>query len=488
MWSPSQDRLDRANLSRFMRFVREEVGNADLNSYAVLYRFSIDQPAKFWTLLWDFVGIRGSGERTPVLVNDDGMALARWFPGVSLNYAQNLLRFDDERIAIRSHGSAEEHEDITYGQLQRRVAVLAAAMRSAGVVPGDRIAALLPNIPDTLVAMLASAAIGATWFACPSHLPQDDALAAMQSVEPALIFSTPERLPLAARLASGRIVVVGPTGDLEDFARPFEAADIEFEALPFDHPLYLTCTQVNRGARELLMHGAGGTLIQHLKELVLHVDLRREDKVFFHAGTDTMAWYWLASSLATGATLVLHSGDELPPHGAALWDLLDEYGISVLGVHSQWLDAAAGSGLKPMESHRLLALKTILTAGARLSPAAYEFVYRDLKQRVLLAPISTGGDTLACFALGAPVLPVYLGEIPCRGLAMRVEVLDSDHEPVVGDVGDLCCTAPFPSMPIGFFDDADSLRYDAAYFSRHPGVWCHGERATLTTRESLIPD
>lgn len=488
MWSPSQDRLDRANLSRFMRFVREEVGNADLNTYSVLYRFSIDQPAKFWTLLWDFVGIRASGERTPVLVNDDGMALARWFPGVSLNYAQNLLRFDDDRIAIRSHGAGYDQEDISYGQLYRRVAMLSAAMRAAGVVPGDFVAALLPNIPETLVAMLASASIGATWFACPSHLAQDDALAALQTVEPALTFTTPENLPLAAQLSSGRIVVVGPTGDLDDMVTPFEAAQLEFEILPFDHPLYLTCTQANGGARELLLHGAGGTLIQHLKELVLHVDLRREDKVFFHAGSDTMAWYWLASSLATGATLVLHSGDELPPDGTALWDLLDEYAISVLGVHSQWLDAAASSGNKPMESHRLLALKTILTAGARLSPEAYDFVYRDVKERVLLAPISTGGDTLACLALGAPVLPVYRGEIPCRGLAMRVEVLDAEHQPIVGDVGDLCCTAPFPSMPIGFFGDADMSRYDAAYFSHHPGAWSRGERATLTTRESLIPD
>ena len=488
MWSPGQDRLDRANLSRFMRFVREEVGNADLNSYAVLYRFSIDQPAKFWTLLWDFVGIRGSGERMPVLVNDDGMALARWFPGVSLNFAQNLLRFDDERIAIRSHGAGYDSDDISYGQLSRRVASLSSAMRAAGVVPGDFVAALLPNIPDTLVAMLASASIGATWFACPPHLSQDDVLAALQSVEPALIFTMPEKLSLAARLSSGRIVVVGPTGDLGDMVTPFEAAELEFDALPFDHPLYLTCTQVNGGTQELLMHSAGGTLMQHLKELVLHVDLRREDKVFFHAGTDTMAWYWLASALATGATLVLHSGDELPPDGAALWDLLDEYGISVLGVHSQWLDAAAATALKPVESHRLLGLKTILTAGAKLSPEAYDFIYQRVKERVLLAPISTGGDTLACFALGAPVLPVWRGEIPCRGLGMRVEMLDDQHQPVVGTVGDLCCTAPFPSMPTGFFNDADKQRYDAAYFSRHPGVWSRGERATLTARESLIPD
>jgi acetoacetyl-CoA synthetase len=272
---------------------------------------------------------------------------------------------------------------------------------------------------------------------------------------------------------------------LPEFVAPVAGAELEFAMLPFDQPLYLTLAATGTG-REYLVHGAGGTLIQHLKELVLHADLKREDKIFFHADNDSMAWYWLASSLVVGATLVLHAGEELAADQPALWDLVDDYGVSVLGVHSRWLDAAARAGLQPRESHRLLGLKTLLVAGAALAPESYDYVFRDIKERVLLVPISTSADTLACFALGAPVLPVWRGEIPCRGLAMKVEVLDGSGAAVVGELGDLVCSAPFPSTPLGFWDDAGHQRYAQAYFSRQPGHWCSGEQATLTARESII--
>ena len=496
LWSPGEDRIDRANLSRFMRFVREETGKADLYSYAPLYHFSVEQPAAFWTLLWDFVGIRGSGERTPVLVEEDGVAVARWFPGVSLNFAQNLLRFDDERIAIRCHGADPDHDSISYAQLQRRVAALATAMRAAGVASGDRVAALLPNEPDALVAMLASASLGAIWFACPTRLAPEAAAALLQPLSPKLLFlADPAQWRELALADPGTVVVVvGSEGGsaplaghigLHAFVAPFANAELEFAALAFDHPLYLTLATTSAGV-EYLVHGAGGTLIQHLKELVLHADLKREDKIFFHADNDSMAWYWLASSLAVGSTLVLHAGAQLAADEAGLWDLVDEFSVSVLGVHSRWLDAAAQTGLRPMDSHRLLSLKTILTAGAALSPDSYDFVYRDIKARVLLAPISTGGDTLACFALGAPVLPVWRGEIPCRGLGMKVGVLNASGAAVVGEAGDLVCSAPFPSTPLGFWDDPEHQRYAQASFFRQPGHWCSGERATLTARESII--
>ena len=479
-----------------MRFVREETGKADLNSYAPLYHFSIDQPTLFWTLLWDFVGIRASGERDPVLIDDEGMAEASWFPGVSLNFAQNLLRFDDERIAIRCHDTDGEHEPVTYSQLQRRVAALAAAMKSAGVQEGDLVASLLPNVPDALVAMLASASLGAIWFACPSGSNAGAAGELLAPLAPKLLlFGDHADLPdvqlpgLAATLfvpghAPARATPAGAVA-LQDFVAPFVDAELEFTAVAFDHPLYLTRAVLPANRGEVLVHGTGGTLIQHLKELVLHADLKREDKIFFHAGNDSMAWYWLASSLATGCTLVLHAGSDLPPDDGSLWNLVDELGISVLGVHGLWLDAAARSGLKPVETHRLLSLKTILTAGTTLAPESYEYVYRDIKQRVLLSPLTTGGDTLACFALGAPILPVWLGELACRGLGMKVEVLDDSGEPLMAEAGDLACSAPFPSMPLGFCNDDDGQRFAAAYFSRHPGRWCSGERASLTARETL---
>lgn len=497
LWSPGEDRIARANLSRFMRFVREQNIKGDFNSYAPLYHFSIDQPALFWTLLWDFVGIRASGERDPVLIDDEGMAEASWFPGVSLNFAQNLLRFDDERIAIRCHDGDGEHEPVSYAQLQRRVAALAAAMKASGVKEGDLVASLLPNVPDALVAMLASASLGAIWFACPSGSSATAAGELLAPLAPRLLlFGSPAAMPdlelpsLAVALFVPGHGSAGALPDgaiaLQDFVAPFSDAELEYITVPFDHPLYLTPAVLPENRGEVLVHGTGGTLIQHLKELVLHADLKREDKIFFHAGNDSIAWYWLASSLAIGCTLVLHAGSELSPDDASLWDLVDEFGISVLGLHTQWLDAAARAGLKPLETHRLLSLKTILTAGAALAPESYEYVYRDIKERVFLSAISTGGDTLACFALGAPLLPVWSGEIACRGLGMKVEVLDATGEAVVSAVGDLACSAPFPSMPLGFCNDDDGRRFAAAYFSRHPGRWCSGERALLTSRESLL--
>ena len=479
-----------------MRFVREETGKADLNSYAPLYHFSIDQPTLFWTLLWDFVGIRASGERDPVLIDDEGMAEASWFPGVSLNFAQNLLRFDDERIAIRCHDGDGEHEPISYAQLQRRVAALAAAMKSSGLQEGDLVASLLPNVPDALVAMLASASLGALWFACPSGSGARAAGELLAPLSPKLLLFGDGTALTELELPGLPVLLFVPGHDpsgappagavaLADFVAPFVDAELEFAVVAFDHPLYLTCAALPANRGEVLVHGTGGTLIQHLKELVLHADLKREDKIFFHAGNDSMAWYWLASSLAVGSTLVLHAGTDLPPDDASLWDLVDELGISVLGVHGQWLDAAARAGLKPVETHRLLSLKTILTAGTALAPESYEYVYRDIKQRILLSPLTTVGDTLACFGLGAPILPVWLGEIACRGLGMKVEILDDSGEPLMAEVGDLACSAPFPSMPLGFCNDDDGQRFSAAYFSRHPGRWCSGERASLMARESL---
>jgi len=479
-----------------MRFVREETGKADLNSYAPLYHFSIDQPTRFWTLLWDFVGIRASGERDPILVDDEGMAEASWFPGVSLNFAQNLLRFDDERIAIRCHDGDGEHEPVSYAQLQRRVAALAAAMKASGVQQGDLVASLLPNVPDALVAMLASASLGAPWFACPSGLSATASGELLAPLAPKmLLFGDQAELPDVLLPDLAVLLFVpghGPAGALPtgaialpDFVAPFVDAELEFTVVAFDHPLYLTRAVLPANRGEVLVHGTGGTLIQHLKELVLHADLKREDKIFFHAGNDSMAWYWLASSLAVGSTLVLHAGSDLPPEDGSLWDLVDELGISVLGVHGLWLDAAARTGLRPVDTHRLLSLKTILTAGTVLAPESYEYVYRDIKQRVLLSPLTTGGDTLACFALGAPILPVWRGEIACRGLGMKVEVLDESGEPLMAEAGDLACSAPFPSMPLGFCNDDDGQRFAAAYFSRHTGRWCSGERASLTARETL---
>jgi len=491
LWIPSQDRVDRANLSRFMRFVRGETGNADLNSYAPLYRLSVDQPAQFWTLLWDFVGIRASGEREPVVVAGEGMASARWFPGVSLNVALNLLRFDDDRAAIRWIRPGAEDVVVTASELVERVAALSAALRARGVGPGDQVAAMVRAEPDALIAMLATASVGAAWFACPAHMERAQLAPLLEALHPELLFATAaadfDDLPVGSAprilIGAGR---TDPDDGLEGVLAAHAGAVPDYAMVPFEHPLYLTCATSAGGGAELLVHGAGGTLIQHLKELVLHADLKREDRVYFQAGTDTMAWYWLASTLATGATLVLHD-THFAPDDAGLWDLVDEAGLTVLGLRADWLDAAAASGVQPRETHRLLSLKTVLTAGAPLAAETYRFVYSQVKERVLLAPAITGVDTLACLAIGAPLLPVSAGEIPARALGMRVEVLADNGVPCVDAEGDLACTAPFPSMPVGFWNDVDGARYAATYFSRHAGAWSRGERALLTASEAIVP-
>jgi acetoacetyl-CoA synthetase len=489
LWMPSQDRVDRANLSRFMRFVRGETGNADLNSYAPLYRFSVDQPAAFWTLLWDFVGIRGSGERVPVRANEDGpLAGVHWFPGVSLSAAQNLLRFDDERVALRWIRPGREDVSLTYAELQRRVAALAAALRARGVGVGDQVAAMLPASPDALVAMLATASVGAVWFACPPALDRAPLSGLLEALQPELLFAQDagdfDGLPVgdAPRILLGDDAIGEEA--LAAVLAAHEGAPADHAMVPFEHPLYLTAFRTPGGAHELLVHGAGVTLMQHLKELVLHADLKREDRVYFQAGSDTLAWYWLASALASGATLVL-ADEAFAPEGSGLWDLVDEAGLTVLGLRADWLDAAAASAIVPRETHRLLTLKTLLAGGVSRAETA-EFVFRDIKERLFYAPVAAGADTLACLAIGAPLLPVTAGEIPCRALGMRVEVLDADGLPVVGVEGDLACSAPFPSMPLGFWNDVDGARFAAACFARHPGAWSRGERAVLTPQDALV--
>jgi acetoacetyl-CoA synthetase len=353
------------------------------------------------------------------------------------------------------------------------------------------VAALVPAEPDALVAMLATASVGAAWFACPAHMDRAQLGARLDALEPELVFAVAASdiagLPLDATprilLGAGR---ADPADGLEAVLATHAGAAPDYAMVPFEHPLYLTCATGATGAPEILVHGAGGTLMQHLKELVLHADLKREDRVYYQAGTDTLAWFWLASSLASGATLVLHD-THFAPGGSGLWDLVDEAGLTVLGLRSDWLDAAAASGVLPRETHKLLSLKTILTAGAALAPATYEFVYRDVKDRILLAPAVIGTDTLACLAIGAPVLPVSAGEVPCRALGMRVEVLADNGVPTVDAEGDLACSAPFPSMPLGFWNDIDGARFAAAAFSRHAGAWWRGDRATLTPNDAIVP-
>ncbi len=513
IWSPSEERIERANLLRFMRFVREELGdNGDLNRHAALYDFSIRQPERFWTLVWDFCGIKASGERTPVLVDADKMPGARWFPNVRLNFAQNLLRFDDERVALLFRGEDGSSVRISYAELRRRVAALAAALKASGVGIGDRVAGFMPNVPDTVIAMLASASLGAVWSSCSPDFGVNGVIDRFGQIQPKVLFTAgsyqyggkrfnclDKIAEVATKITSIERVIVVPYTErpadishvrgavhLADFVAAHADAPLEFTATPFDHPLYIMYSSGTTGVPKCIVHGAGGTLLQHLKELVLHTDLKREDRIFYYTTCGWMMWNWLVSSLAVGATVVLYDGNPAWPGPQALWDLVDEFGISIFGTSAKWISAVEKAGVKPRASHKLLTLKTILSTGSPLAPESYDYIYRDVKARVMLSSISGGTDIISCFALGSPLKPVYRGELQCRGLGMKVAVLNEAGEAVTEETGELSCLAPFPSMPVGFWNDPDGSKYHAAYFETHPNVWCHGDFARLTAHGSVV--
>lgn len=511
IWEPGSDRVERANISRFMRFVRESTGNDDIRRYAALYDFSVRQPDRFWSLVWEFCGIRAHGEMEPVLVDREKMPGARWFPNVTLNFAQNLLRYKDDRCAIVFRNEWGHKREYTYAELHAEVGRLAHALKDAGVGVGDRVAGFLPNIPETVVAMLATTSLGATWSSCSPDFGIRGVVDRFGQIAPKVLFTADQYgyggkrfdclgkiRDVLGELPSVETLVVIPYGGdapsldglrgavaWPDFLGDGEHAP-QFVALPFDHPLYVMYSSGTTGVPKCIVHGAGGTLIQHLKELVLHTDLKREDRIFYYTTCGWMMWNWLVSGLAVGATLVLYDGSPSHPDGNALWDLADEVGISVFGTSAKWISAIEKAGVKPRETHKLIHLKTILSTGSPLAPESYDYVYRDIKERVLLASISGGTDIVSCFALGCPVLPVHRGELQCRGLGMKVEILDDAGKPVRGEKGELACTAPFPSMPVFFWNDPDGAKYQAAYFSRVPGVWCHGDHALLTAHDGVV--
>jgi acetoacetyl-CoA synthetase len=511
LWEPSKERVERANLSRFIKFVRQEYDD-DLLSYADLYDFSIKYPERFWTAVWDFCGIRASGNREKVLIDANRMPGARWFPDVRLNFAQNLLRYKDDRIALCFRGEAGHRIEISYAELHDRVSRLQQALAAAGVGMGDRVAGFMPNVPDTVIAMLATASLGAIWSSCSPDFGIHGVVDRFGQIAPKVLFTAAsyayggksfdclERVAgVVEKIPAIERVVVVPYLEraqdlsrvpravaLDDFVAPHAAKLVEFEPTAFDHPLYIMYSSGTTGVPKCIVHGAGGTLIQHLKELVLHTDLKREDKIFYYTTCGWMMWNWLVSSLAVGATVVLYDGSPFHPDGNALWDLVDDVGVSIFGTSAKWLAATDKAGIKPGETHKLLQLKTVLSTGSPLAPETYDYVYREIKDRVLLASISGGTDIISCFALGNPLLPVYRGELQCRGLGLRVEILDEAGESIREQLGELSCTAPFPCMPVGFWGDTDGSKYRAAYFERVPNVWCHGDYAMLTDHDGIV--
>jgi len=511
LWEPSEKRKKSTNMTRFMQFVNQKYGQ-NFASYNQLYEWSIKNRTDFWAAMWEFGGVKASRTYDRVVTNPDDMLGCKWFEGARLNFAENLLRCRDDRTAIIFKGETAEPVRITYAELYDTVARLASSLRRAGVKTGDRVVGFMPNMPETVTAMLAAISIGAIWSSCSPDFGFNGIMDRFGQIEPKILFTADgyfyngkkyDSLERTARvkkeIPSIEKVVVVPYTEAkpdisaipgavryQDFLSEPGSREIQFEQLPFDHPVYIMYSSGTTGVPKCIVHGAGGTLIQHLKELMLHTDLKRDDTIFYFTTCGWMMWNWLVSSLAVGAAIVLFDGSPFYPDAGALFKLAQDEKITVFGTSAKYLASVEKAGLKPGKEYDLSSLKAILSTGSPLSVESFEFVYRDIKKDLCLSSISGGTDLISCFALGNPIGPVYAGELQCRGLGMKVEAYNEKGNPVYNQKGELVCTAPFPSMPVGFWNDPEDKKYKSAYFETYPGIWHHGDYIEITDTGGVI--
>jgi len=511
LWKPSEERIKASNMHRFMCVVNEKHGK-NFADYASLYEWSVENIPDFWAAMWEFAEIKASRPYDEVVDDPGKLPGAKWFSGARLNFAENLLRFRDDRVALIFRGEDRENRRLTYAELYREVARVAESLKEAGVEVGDRVAGFMPNMPEAIIAMLAATSLGATWSSCSPDFGIKGVLDRFGQIKPKVLFTANGYWFKGQSLDSlGRVsdilkdlpsiekVVVVPYTEREpdiggvpkavhyrDFVSSRDDLEIEFEQLPADHPLYIMYSSGTTGLPKCMIQGVAGILLNHLKEHILHTDLRRDDTIFYFTTCGWMMWNWLTSALGVGASLVLFDGNPFHPDPGVAWRMAQDEKITIFGTSAGYVTAVQNAKLRPGKEYDLSPLKTILSTGSPLSEENFEFVYEEVKADVQLSSISGGTDINGCFALGNPMLPVYSGELQCRGLGMKVEAFDEDGKPVTNRQGELVCTAASPSMPIYFWDDADGKKYEAAYFDMFPGVWRHGDFILINEHGGVV--
>jgi len=511
LWKPTDEQIKNSNMYRFMNFINERHAQ-NFEAYPSLYKWSVKHIADFWAAMWEFADIIASKPYDDVIDDVNRMPGARWFCGAELNFAENLLRYRDSQVALIFKGEGQASTNMTYAELYDEVARLAKSLKAAGVQPGDRVVGFMPNMPAAIIAMLAATSMGATWSSCSPDFGIKGVLDRFGQIKPKVLFTANgysfkgKKIDSLARIAKilkelpsiEHVVVVPYTDQDADISgvpnavhyRDFRSAEsnleIEFEQLPFDHPLYIMYSSGTTGLPKCMVQSAGGILIHHLKELMLHTDLKRDDTIFYFTTCGWMMWNWLTSSLAVGATLVLFDGNPFHPHPAALWEMAQDEKITIFGTSAGYIAALQNAAVAPGKRYDLSPLRAVLSTGSPLSIEGFEFIYNHVKSDLQLASISGGTDLNGCFALGNPMGPVYSGELQCRGLAMDVQAFDDDGKPVIDRQGELVCCKPFPSMPIYFWDDPDGKKYHSAYFDVYPNIWRHGDFVIVTERGGVI--
>jgi acetoacetyl-CoA synthetase len=504
LWQPSEERITNTNLARFIQFVNRR-SDKQIREYPELYSWSVEAIPDFWETFWEFSQIRTSTRHNTVVDDLARMPGAKWFIGSRLNLAENLLRYRDGRVALIARDETGSRHTMTFAELHDSVARFARSLREMGIVKGDRVAAFMPNILETVVAMLATTSLGAVWSSCSPDFGTRGVLDRFGQIAPRVLLAADgyyyrgRRVDCMESVAGlidnltsvERLIVVPYTCEPDlraipratlyrDFLSPGHGLPLEFEQLPFDHPAYIMYSSGTTGLPKCLVHGTGGALIQPLKELILHSDLKREDNIFYFTTCGWMMWNWLISSLAVGATVLLYDGSPFYPEPSTLWKMAEEEKITIFGTSARYIGAIEKDGVSPGRDYDVSRIRTILSTGSPLPAESFRYIYREVKQDVQLSSISGGTDIMGCFALGNPMGPVYEGEIQCRGLGMKVEAFDEAGAPVTGQKGELVCTAAFPSMPVCFWDDLDNTKYLAAYFQKYPGVWTHGDYMEIT--------